>query len=257
MFSIRRTFAAVFGGAVPAGMVVLICLLTGCSAVLYAPGAHHVPVPQETGEVRVGGQVSALGDYAATASVSPVPHVVAHGMIQRTQVDNEEYAFGEAGLGLYHHIFLARSGRARLTLSALGAWGRGTSSSLALNSPLFSTQTLSATARIERYTLQTDLGLWLDLFETVPGEMFMAGSLRFADVELYDVTINDEERIVPQFGSFVEPSARLGVDFGALRVFTTTSIVVPTEIFEEPRLTYRSGYIGVGLSLDLTRGLRR
>jgi hypothetical protein len=257
MFSIRRIVAAVYGGAVPVAMLALMALLTGCSAVLYAPGAHHVPVPQETGEVRVGGQVSTLDDYAATASVSPVPHVLAHGMIQRTQAEGEEYAFGEAGLGLYHHAFLERSGRARMTLSAHGAWGRGTTSSLALRSPLFTSRSLRAEGRLERYTLQMDVGLWLDLFETVLGEMFIAGSLRFSDVELYDVTINDEERIASQFGSFVEPSLRLGVDFGTLRLFTTTSIVFPMQTFQEPRLTYRSGYLGLGLSLDLTRGLRR
>ena len=232
----------------------LVLSFSGCAATMYSPVSHHVPVPQETGELRLSAQLLAPENYAIQGSMSPLPYVFVHGSLQRdVPGDDTRHRFGDVGAGLYTTFVPDEFADIRMTLSGLGAWGRGTVSGTANN---FFREILQATADIERTAIQLDSAIQIPTEDTSNGQFFIAGTMRISRVRLTDIRFYDTAPGEDQNGVFISPGMQLGYQFAGARIYGTAGIVMPLEDFRDQDLTYRPLYAGIGLSADLFHPLR-
>lgn len=222
---------------------------------MYSPVSQHVPVPEEAGEVRLSAQMLAPENYAVQGSMSPLPHVFVHGSLQRdVPGDHEQHRFGDFGAGIYTTFVPNEFGDISVTMSALGAWGRGI---VAGTSDEYFTRNRRATADIERRAVQLDGALRYPAEDTGSGQIFITGTMRISHVQLSDVLFEETERVEDQIGVFMSPGMQLGYQISGIRAYGTAGVVMPMEDFENPDLSYRPLFFGVGVSIDLFRPLRR
>lgn len=234
----------------------LVLCLTGCTATLYSPVSHHVPVPQETGEFRLSAQMLAPENYAVQGSMSPLPHVLVHGSLQRdVPGDPERHRFGDVGAGVYTTFVPDGFGDLGMTVSALGSWGRGT---VAGTTDDFLRRPTKATADIERTAVQVDGAIWYPADnDRGAGQFFATGTMRVSRVQLTDLRFNATERVENQNGVFMSPGMQLGYQIAGVRAYGTAGIVLPIEEFRNTEISYRPLFFGLRLSVDLFYPLRK
>lgn len=232
----------------------VVFFLVGCTATMYSPVSHHVPVPEEAGEVRGSAQMLAPENYAVQGSMSPLPHVFIHGSLQRdVPGDQERHRFGDVGAGIYTTFAPDGFGDVSVTLSALGSWGRGT---VAGTTDGFFRHPTEATADIERRAVQLDGAIRHPAEDDGSGQFFATGTMRVSRVRLTDLRFNATEPVENENAVFMSPGMQLGYQIAGVRAYGTAGIVMPVEDFRNTEISYRPIFFGLGLSVDLFYPLR-
>jgi hypothetical protein len=194
-------------------------------------------------------------NYAVQGSISPIPHVLVHGSLQRDVPGNQErHQFGDVGAGIYTTFVPDGFGDVGVTLSALGSWGRGT---VAGNADNFFQRASEVTADIERTAVQLDGAVRYPANDDgKTGQFFATGTMRVSRVQLTDLRFNATERVDNENAVFLSPGMQVGYQIAGVRAYGTAGIVMPVENFRNTEISYRPIFFGLGLSVDLFYPLR-
>ncbi len=183
-------------------LLVLVCALGGCKALLYTPNAHVVPLFEDGGQVQVGAAITSDSGLDVQVAASPARHVLVFGSTAQIVGTRYRQRYGELGGGFY----VGLPYRLRLEGLAGVGWGRVNGEgqrelASGVSSLGFGTEPYSYDAAYRRSFGQVNLGL-----QTDGGALLVGGALRLARVQYDDFETEPVGLVDEVRGVYVEPA---------------------------------------------------